>query len=68
MPKCLLITGEYDILKDEHIAFAKRLQDSGVKVEIKFYEKMVHGFHMIYRVIPTEVELEFEDIKSFILD
>ena len=48
-----IITAELDPLRDEGEAYAARLRDSGVAVDLRRYDGMTHGFFQIGGITPV---------------
>jgi acetyl esterase len=44
LPRAFVVTAEYDVLRDEGQAYARRLEEGGVDVTHVFVEGMNHGF------------------------
>jgi acetyl esterase len=44
LPRAFVVTAEYDVLRDEGQAYAKRMVEAGVEVTHIFVEGMNHGF------------------------
>ncbi|XP_078378921.1 arylacetamide deacetylase-like [Oculina patagonica] len=68
LPKTLLLTCEFDILKDEAVLYKARLQDAGVKVT--HYNYMTyHAFLMVQKdplFVTEEFNQAFRDIVDYL--
>jgi acetyl esterase/lipase len=52
LPPAIIHTAEYDPMRDEGAAYAKRLMAAGVTVEHTCHEGMIHNFHAMGALLP----------------
>lgn len=66
MPEALVITAEYDPLRDEGEAYAAKLEKAGVAVSLRRYEGATHGFVQYFAWLP-EYQGVFAEVANFLL-
>ncbi len=64
-PRTLILTGEYDPLRDEGEAYGKKLSDAGVDVEVHRIKDALHGFFAL-GIKYLHVEESFKIINKFL--
>jgi acetyl esterase len=63
LPATLLITAEFDPLRDDCLAYGRRLAESGVPLVASHYSDVFHGFYSFRGYIP-QGDQAFEEVVS----
>ena len=65
LPPSLIHVGDWELLRDDSITISKRLQDAGVKAELKVWPDMVHCWQLFAPMLSEGMQ-SLEKIAAFI--
>jgi len=65
LPSALVISAEFDILRDEGEAYARRLDEAGVPVVCSRYLGMPHGFALMAGIY-DQAQIALDEIAAFL--
>jgi acetyl esterase len=65
LPPTLVITAEYDPLRDEAEEFGRRLLAAGVAAQVSRYVGMIHGFELMTGIVP-DAQRSIDEVAAFI--
>jgi acetyl esterase len=66
LPPAFIITAENDVLRDEGLAYAERLKEAGVLVEVVCELGMVHGYFTLNAIFPDRIKDSILKISKFL--
>ena len=66
LPPAFVIAAEFDVLRDEALAYAEKLKVAGVKVESTLEEGLVHGYFTNMAVFPEQIRETIAKIDQFL--
>jgi acetyl esterase len=67
MPPAWIATAEYDVLRDEAEAYGRRLEAEGVKVWLRRFDGMGHGFVRMMNLV-EDANSAFDDVARVIAE
>lgn len=65
LPQALVITAQYDVLRDEGEAYARRLKDAGVNTLLHCYDGMPHNFFAMSGILP-QGRAAIDEVAAFL--
>ncbi|GJF25319.1 alpha/beta hydrolase [Streptomyces sp. HO565] len=65
LPPALVVTGQYDPMRDEGELYGRRLREAGVEATVSRYEGAGHGFVQHFSWLP-EYHRVFEETRDFL--
>lgn len=66
MPRTLIITAEFDPLRDEGFAYTECLKQQGVSVDHVHFDDMIHAFLNMEKLAPKVCEQTYQAIAEFV--
>ena len=66
LPPALVIVAGYDPLRDEGLAYGRRLEEAGVAVTVRSFDGQMHDFFWAMGAVDTAARHAINDIDAFI--
>ena len=66
LPPALVITAEYDPLRDEGNEYGHRLQRAGVPTTVTCYEGMIHGFFSMTSILDKAKDAQAQAVRALV--
>ncbi|WP_244933573.1 alpha/beta hydrolase [Neobacillus mesonae] len=66
LPPAFVVTAECDVLRDEGMAYAKRLEESDVQVKAYTEPGLIHGYFTNMAVFPDRIKGTIAQIEQFL--
>lgn len=68
LPRAFVLVAENDVLRDEGLAYAKKLEQSGVRVKQSIASGLVHSFFTKNEVFEEEIRQTIDEIAAFLYE
>lgn len=68
LPPAIVIVAENDVLRDEGLAYARRLKEAGVKMDAKLELGMVHGYFTNVIIFEERIRKTVRKISHFLAE
>ncbi|MCA9169758.1 MAG: alpha/beta hydrolase fold domain-containing protein, partial [Planctomycetales bacterium] len=65
LPRTLIITAQYDVLRDEGERFAEQLKEAGNDVTLRRYDGMIHGF-LHFSNMFEQANVAMDDLATYL--
>ncbi len=66
MPKTLVLTAEFDPLRDEGLMYYEKVKEQGVRAEHHCFPGMIHAFMNLEDLVPRQTTEVYERIAGFL--
>ncbi len=66
MPRTLILTAQFCPLRDQSYAYAEKLREAGVEVELHNFTNMIHTFMNLEKLCGDETERAYALIDEFL--
>ena len=66
LPETLVISAEYCPLRDEALAYVRRLNDTGVPCRHRHFDDMIHAYLNLESLAPDACAAAYQEIAAFL--